>query len=290
MVPAFQPDFPGDVAPGYVRWGAAIGGNADPVSRHESYAGTTMGVRRTYFGWTQRTTSMVSMARGDLAAGRLPWVSVKTPAWSEMAQGLHDAEIDEMLRALDALGGPVWLTVWHEPENDPGLASDWRGMQVRVRQRMNAVGTRNIAFAPVLMSWTYVSASGRNPSDWWVDGIWDFLGIDHYLEKESYVLTSSQDTLWVGSYNFANSKHIKVALGEWGNRGTDAQAAAEMQAFYDLGVNSGFTTQSQIIGFAYFDSGLNSPTGSWELLGEPLNKFRQLMGADRSVHASEDGS
>ncbi|MCY1078888.1 hypothetical protein [Archangium lansingense] len=28
----------------------------------------------------------------------------------------RDGEIDELLRALDALPGPVWLTLHHEPE------------------------------------------------------------------------------------------------------------------------------------------------------------------------------
>lgn len=282
-VPGFAPDFPGDVEPGRLRWGAAVGGNSDPAPRHEIPAGTVMGLHRTYFRWDQRTTSMISTASDDMDAGRLPWVSVKTPAWAEMAAGAHDDEIDEMLLALDGLDGPVWLTVWHEPENDPGTAADWRGMQVRVRQRMDALGTDNIAFAAVLMSWTYTDASGRDPEDWWVDGIWDFLGIDHYLENEAVEFAGPSDTLWNAAYDFAAAKQIDVALGEWGNRGSDAQAAAEMQAFYDLAVGSGQIAGPQIVGLAYFDSGLNSPTGSWELTGEPLARFHQLMAADTSL-------
>jgi hypothetical protein len=34
--------------------------------------------------------------------------------------GQHDREIDELLRALDALPGPVWLTLHHEPEGGAG--------------------------------------------------------------------------------------------------------------------------------------------------------------------------
>ena len=232
--PAGVGRFPGDVAPGYVRWGAAVSGNGDPVVRHEAPAGATMGLQRSYFSWDRRLTSMVTTARADIAAGRVPWVSTKTPPWADMAAGRYDGEIDSMLRALDNLGGPVWLTLHHEPEggggavgpDDPGGPAAWRGMQVRLRQRMTAVGTKNIAFAPILMSWTFDPRSGRNPADWWVDGVWDFVGIDHYQENAAQPVETNE--MWTKTYAFIAAKGMKIALGEWGNRGTDAAAAADM--------------------------------------------------------------
>ena len=108
--------FPGDVAPGYVRWGAAVGGNSDPTQRHESPSGKSMGIRRTYYSWAERDTTMVDTARSDLAE-RSPSLGVDQDAgWALMASGQYDGEIDSMLRALDDVGGPVWLTVHHEPE------------------------------------------------------------------------------------------------------------------------------------------------------------------------------
>lgn len=290
----FVPAFPGDVAPGAVRWGAAVGGNADPA-RHESVAGVRMGLRRTFFSWSQRTGSMVSTAKGDLAAGRVPWVSIKPPSWADMANGTYDGQIDEMLRALDALNGPVWLTVHHEPEggggskvaDDPAGAPAWRAMQVRIRARMNALGTDNIAFAPILMAWTFNPSSGRNPADWWVDGVWDFAGNDHYMDKAT--ATSVWSATWIKVNSFYASKGLKVALGEWGNVGTDGVAAAEMTDFYSRALASGSTPgTAQVIGMSYFDSNLNSPkTGGWELFGEPLNRFRQIMTLPGSVSANE---
>jgi hypothetical protein len=289
----FVAGFPGDVAPGSLRWGAAIAGNGDPA-RHESVAGTKMGLRRTFFSWKQRTGSMVRTAQSDLAAGRLPWVSVKPPSWAAMAKGTHDAEIDEMLRGLDALGGPVWLTVHHEPEggggrnypDDPGGTPAWRGMQERVRLRMTALGTDNIAFAPILMSWTFNPLSGRTPSEWWVDDVWDFAGVDHYINKET--APSVWDADWRASMAFYASKGLKVAVAEWGNRGTDSVAAAEMTEYYQKSLASGSTPNStQVIGLSYFDSSLNSPMGSWELQGAPLTRFRQIMQLPTSIHARE---
>lgn len=292
----FKGDFPGDIAPGYVRWGAGIGGNSDPVSRHESVAGKAMGLRRTFWRWDQRTTSMITTSRADLAAGRIPWVSVKTPGWAAMASGSLDGEIDQMIRALDGLNGPVWLTVHHEPEggggavgpDDPGGAAAWRAMQKRVRQRIDAVGTDNIAFAPILMSWTFDSRSNRNPADWWVDGIWDFAGTDHYVDLEKF--TSFELPSWTNMRAFYTAKGLKIAVGEWGNRGTDVVAANEVQSFYDTAIASGRSGQAQVIGLAAFDSNLNSPKGGWELLGNQLTKFRQLMLKPTSLLADQSGS
>lgn len=272
--------FPGDVVPGHVRWGAAIGGNSDPVGRHEATAAVSMGLRRTYFGWDNRMKA-VTMAKADLAAGRLPWVSFKTPAWAAVASGAHDAQLDELLRALDATGGPVWVTFHHEPENDGLVAAEWRAMQVKVRERMDATGVKNLAFASVLMSWTFDPRSGRNPDDWFVPGIWDFAGIDHY--SESTTNTSVELPMWVNTRAYYHARGLKIAIGEWGNRGTDASAADEMAAFYDAAIGSGASGKGQIIGLAYFDSDLNSPKGGWTLYGAPLDRFRALMTASTSI-------
>ena len=115
------PAYPAQPEPGTIFWGAAIAGNGDPVERHEEPSGHTLSIHRTFFQWDQRTGYLMTVASDDVDSGRLPWVSVKTPPWDEMAAGDHDAEIDELLEALDALDGPVWLTVHHEPEGGGGV-------------------------------------------------------------------------------------------------------------------------------------------------------------------------
>ena len=62
-----------------------------------------------------------------------------------------------------------------------------------------------------------------------------------------------------------------------------------MEATYETALESGGSGGSQLIGLAYFDSGLNSPTGSWELEGEPLSEFHELQGLPTSLLADEDG-
>ena len=104
------------------------------------------------------------------------------------------------MRELDSLGGPVWLTVHHEPEggggvnapDDPAGPAGHRGMNRRVRQRMEATGTQNIALAPILMEWTWDDRSGRNPDQWWEPGVYDIVGIDAYEEVEATIM----DAVW----------------------------------------------------------------------------------------------
>lgn len=282
--------FPGDPNPKLYNksyWGAGISGNGDP-SRHEDPAGKSLSIRRTFFSWAQATnlnSYMYGIIEDDVSNNRLPFVSIKTASWKDMADGVYDSEIDTILRELDSHGKPVWFTVHHEPEggggnnfpDDPGGALQWRRMQTKIRQRMNAVGTKNIAFMPVLMAYTWSSASGRNPEDWWVNGVWDAYCVDHYQNSESS--STLVNKTWLDFVSWVEEKGLPYCIGEWGNRGTNTQAGQEMRDFWDWS----FANNKDLIGYAYFDSGLNSPNGSWELLGEQLNVFRDILKNDTRV-------
>jgi hypothetical protein len=280
--------YPGRPAPGTLYWGAAVGGNTDPTARHETPAGTPLGVRRTFFQWRQRTTSLLAIARDDIATGRLPWVSIKPPSWGAMARGDHDREIDQLLTGLDALDGPVWLTIHHEPEgggginrpDDPAGPSGHVAMNRRVRQRLDALGVDNVALAPILMSWTYDPRSGRNPDDWWAPGIYDLLGIDHYRST-----TTLLDNRWAIVRRWADLRSVDVAVGEWGTRGSDDDAADRMRAWHQAGVDSAAEGRgARVVALSAFDSGLNAPGGPWTLTGAQLATFHQLLRHPASAH------
>lgn len=287
--------FPGDPNPklySKAYWGSSIGGNGDPT-RHESPTGVSLSVRRTFWQWADAdggaADKMFVSVKDDLSKNRLPMISIKTPGWKAVADGTYDTVLDNMLKQLDSYGKPVWFSVHHEPEggggsntpDDPGGAAEWRRMQSKVRARMKAVGTKNIAFMPILMSYTWNTASGRTPNDWWVEGVWDAYCVDHYRDNTSGDMFTAQ---WTPFVQWAEAKKIPVCVGEWGNRGSDAQAAKEMQAFWDWT----FANKKDVVAYAYFDSGLNSPNGSWELVGEPLNTFRNILKTDTKVQRIND--
>ena len=282
-VPAWVPQFPGDVQPGTIRWGCSIEGNGDPVARHETIAGVALGLRRTFWDMG-KVDKLVATAAADIAAGRVPWVSIKVGAWLDVAAGKIDAALLGLFVKLKALPGPVWLTAHHEPEDDiegtfpaqVGGAAAWRSAQARIRRVLDQSGATNVAFASILMAWTFDPKSNRNPADWWVDDCWDFAGIDVYQDSEAAGAPQTM-TGWKNAKAFYDAKDLRIAIGEWGNRGTNATAANEMLSFRDYCIGQG------VPGMSYFDSSLNAATGSWRLEGEPLTRFRELMKAPSSV-------
>ncbi len=126
---SFEPAYPAQPEPGTLYWGAAVGGNGDPAARHEEPAGSTMAIRRPFFRWHHRTSGWLEqIVRDDHRNGRLPWVSVKTPHWRDVAEGKHDEQVDQLLKLLRDQEQPIWLTVWHEPENDADAEARDRAM------------------------------------------------------------------------------------------------------------------------------------------------------------------
>jgi len=281
-LPPISGSYPGEPASGTIYWGASIEGNGSP-SRHEGPSGEVLALRRTFWAWSQRTGSMVDVARGDVASGRLPWVSVKPPSWVDMAAGKHDAEIDAMLRGLDAINGPVWLTINHEPENDSGSASDHVAMNKRVRQRMNALGTDNIALAPILMSWTFNPKSGRSVDSYWGPNIYDFVGTDHYNRDNPPRNLESMDS-WKLARSWAKSKGVDLAVGEWGMKGSNQAAADRIRDWFNHLVGSSSDGGgARVIGVSVYDNEGGS-YGPWTLEGLALEEFQELMGHPKVAH------
>lgn len=292
--PGWRPAYPGQPRPGTVLWGAAVGQNSDPAPRHEVPTGEPLSVRRTFYQWNHRTGYMIQTVTEDVSRGRLPWVSIKTPGWQEMASGAHDADIDAMLRALDRIDGPVWLTIHHEPEggggvnspDDPAGPAGHLAMNRRVRQRMNAVGVDNVALAPILMDWTWDPASGRNPNAWWDPDVYDFVGVDHYVcysGSTACVSESLLNDIWYDVRAWAADQGVDVAVGEWGMRGDGEDAARRLRAWYEAAVESHSDGRgARVAALSAFDSDANVPQ-SYVLVGRQLTTFHELLTDDRTA-------
>ncbi|WP_370328131.1 hypothetical protein [Euzebya sp.] len=280
--------YPGRPDPGTLWWGAAVGGNADPATRHEQPTGLPLSLRRTFYRWDQRTSTLVPAVRADLSAGRLPWVSIKPPGWAEVADGLHDPAIDELLLELEATGGPVWLTVHHEPEggggvnapDDPAGPAGHVAMNRHIRERMDLLGIQDVALVLILMDWTWDPRSGRDVEEWWEPGIYDVLGVDVYRDEPVSLVTDN----WLEIRRWAGEQGIDVAVGEWGFRGMDATAGQHVREWYEHAAASHDDgLGARVVAMAAFDSGLNAPTGSWELRGAQLATFHELLADARTA-------
>jgi len=282
--------FPGDVVQGTIRFGAAVASpyndgtgriwGRDPYNKHERRIGHSLGLHRTFWGPNDRAAA-VAMVKADAAAGRLSWISFKVPSVSSMAAGNATAWIDPILRDLEAIGAPVWVSFFHEPEDNIAggefTAAQWRQIQLQVRERMDALDTKNIALGGCLMWWTFDSRSGRNPEDYYPGpDVFDFMGSDHYIENAA--ATTISNAAYGRFVSWCKSKGLAPAFGELGNRGDDAAAAAELKAFYERCITD------HVVGIAYFDSSYNSkfPEG-WILTGAELTAFEELVRDPRSV-------
>lgn len=291
--------WPGDPNPqvtGQIVWGAAVGGNTDPASKHEQ-AGEILAIRRTFWGTNQPATGdpdFASTVQADHAVGRFPWVSIKFADWAAAASGAEDAVMDNVIRYIETeCTKPVALIINHEPENDGGdsgsgweatAGANYRGMQQRFKQRMDAWeaanGARqNLSFHGCLMYYTWNPVSGRDPAAWYPGaGIWDTVGNDHYTEN---INDNVLRDVWNNYVTWCEARGETMSLPEWGIRGEDPDGPAQMQSIIDVARVEG----RDLTLFAYFDSSLNSTGSGWELDNENglLDKFHQVQAANYTV-------
>lgn len=294
--PAPSESFVGDVPPGYIRCGVSsrIGGSVrvtqDIRNRFEIAAGKPVGISRHFRQWDNRM-QVISDSSTALSFDRLPWVSIKPPSWSTAGSGGYDGQFDQIINGLKNVGGPVWITLHHEPENDldggDKTPANWRAMQSKFRERLDIAQPTNIAFAPILQAYTW---QARDPDDYWVDDIWDFFGIDVYTSAgDGAIGTPGYRPGFAAARLYLEDKGLKCAIGEYGNPQFDATGAAENTALYNYCVGSATDGAGcQVIGLTYWDAGKTGDTDyAFPNPSEALTGFRQLIGLSTSLKADE---
>jgi hypothetical protein len=124
-------------------------------------------------------SSALSTARGDLAHGRLPWVSFKLPtSWARVADGAADEWARALARRFGRLDGPVWLAFHHEPEGD-GPIQDWRRMQEHLAPIVRRQD--NLAFTVIVTGWhQFYGDDEYSLANIWPSGVVDVAGFDIY--------------------------------------------------------------------------------------------------------------
>lgn len=258
--------------------GAAHGSNSDP-SGLESTIGRRLAVHRTYYTGSQ-VTNGVTMARNDLAAGRLPWISFKLPySWSDMVAGRGDAWAKDLATRFAGLNGPVWLAFHHEPEGD-GDIQTWRKMQERLAPMIRSRAA-NVGFTVVLTGWHELYGDTQyRLSNIWPRGVKiDVAGFDVY-QNYGVVKNGVKTTKWTDFENsyykpistWAANNNVKWGLGETGitNDGAEAKPGWINQVVDQMTTYGG-------IAFSYFDSSLNS-VAPWTLGTQTkLNSYKDAV-------------
>lgn len=274
--------FHGDPGPGRLHYGSSYPWYRS-MPAWEGALGRHIGVRRSYFTGRQ-VDALVQRSRRDLAAGRLPHVSTQAPGtWRSVASGRRDGWLEDMLRRLKALGGPVFLTLNHEPENDRGgegmRPAHWVGMQKRAIAKRREIGATNVSIVPVLMAWTFHPANPGSTRDWMVPEA-ALLGIDCYNGW-----SASNGEPWTSFRKRA--RHVlpyadgrPIVIGEYGTRtpnGRPGRAADWMVATFEWALSH------NVVAMSYFNSPLHTTHGTYELdrVREPV--FRWILNSRESV-------
>jgi hypothetical protein len=273
--------FPGRPAPGSLYYGASLPHHRSLPAWEESL-GSTLALNRSYFTPDpNETAQLVRRCHDDLANRRLPHVSIKPAGtWRDVGAGARDDWLAGMLRPLGAESGPVFFTLHHEPENDVGpegmQPSDFVAMQVRAI-RIAAELAPQVTIVPVLQHWTFDPLHVNiDPSVWLVPGA-SVIGLDIYNPwsptngKAWRSFSSKADEVigWFGD--------TPLAIGEYGCREDPANPGLAAQWLRDA---AQYARTHNIVSMSYFNSGVDSPEGSYALRGETERTFAELLASD----------
>jgi len=273
--------FAGQPPPGSLYYGASVPHHRS-LPAWERELGTPLALNRSYFTPDHNETAqLVRRCRNDLAQGRLPHVSIKPwGTWREIAAGRRDTWLSGLLQQLGDEGGPVFLTLHHEPENDLGPAgmapSDYVSMQRRAID-LGAELAPQVTIVPVLQQWTFDPARHDiDPATWIVPDA-SVIGLDLYnpwsptngKAWRSFGSKADEVISWFGN--------TPLAIGEYGCREDPGVPGLAAEWLRDA---AEYARTHNIVSMSYFNSGVGSRDGSWRLSGPTEQAFAELLTSD----------
>jgi hypothetical protein len=150
------------------------------------------------------------------------WKPTSGP-WSDVAKGSADSAIATVAASLKAYPHKLFLTIWHEPENDVGAAgrseADYVSMYRYVVTKLRSLGVTNAVFVMNYMGFS--GWSGMVDPLWPGNDVVDWIAYDPYGFKSHHDFGEFLDTAsksWPGFYSWATAKAPgkPIMLAEWG--------------------------------------------------------------------------
>lgn len=153
------------------------------------------------------------------------WKPSTTQTWARVAAGGADGTIDRVALGLKVYPHPVFLTIFHEPENDEGASGTgmtaddyvamYRHVILRLRQQgvTNAVYVMNYIGHARWASRVHAFYPGNDVVDWIAYDPYGF-GAETSIDK----MLNSPSEGWPGFYNWATTyaPDKPLMLAEWG--------------------------------------------------------------------------
>jgi hypothetical protein len=198
-------------------------------------------------------------------------------SWAEAASGqIDDLVIVPVADRIKAFGKPMFLALFHEPENDippkgnAGQPADYVAMWKHVRAVFDARGVTNVVWVWNMMGFAgwadYYVSGALYPGDSYVDWIaYDPYQYGDGTKWKSFESTVNQTSAsFAGFYTWATTAHPgkPLMLGEYGTGPNSTDVNARKQWFLDE-LAALKTTRRAIKAVVYFDQLGNS--GDWRL-------------------------
>ncbi len=269
--------------PGQQRGKLILGMSCGTVcSQREAELGQAYGVHRQFKSWGD-WAGVARDIQADHAAGRLPWVSVKSPGssavgWKAVANGEYDAAIRSLATTLKANDDkPVILTFHHEPSNDGTEAEGalWAAAYTHFDDVLRAEGALvNVSDVPIVGDWLFnANNRGQDPANWVTDAVLErapFLGVDMYenASGETFAQRIPVITDWMAAQGYPDTM---VGIGETGSTQYYPRSTSVQWMNDSLAWATAHTDQVGVV--SYFNSTANSRDGVYWPLDESAAKM-----------------
>lgn len=273
--------FAGDPGVGNVYYGSVISPDRS-IESFESAVGHRLGTHRNYHQATQ-ARQLISRARSDVAARRFSMLSIKPPgSWKSVAQGEHNAWLDEILDGLAEIDAPMTFTINHEPEDnmdDGDNAPEWHKRMTEYAFARAAKRAPRVHVIQILMQYTFRTGNGRDPKAWLAPSV-ELFGIDAYnywipggsVEWISFKKMVSRAQEW------ADGK--PVVVGEYGvhtDPSRPGRAAKWMRKAFK------YARKHDVIAMNYFNTAPSGVSHPFTLDAERLAAFKRCLKDERTV-------
>ncbi len=270
--------FVGDPGVGRVYYGSVVP-TTTTIDRFESHVQHPLGSHRNFHQASQ-TRALIARARADVAGRRFSMLSTKPPgSWKSVANGEHNAWLDEILEGLGALHAPMTFTINHEPENDVDgneNTPDWHKRMTEFVVARAAVRAPRVHVIQILMQFTFQSRV-RKPREWLAPSV-SLFGIDAYnfWQPGGNVEWTSFKTMVSRAQEWSDGK--PVVIGEYGVH-TDPSRPGRAARWMDHAFN--YATKHDVVAMNYFNvAGGDAP---FALDAERMAAFKKCLHDDRSA-------
>lgn len=226
-----------------------------------------------------------SSAKGDVANGVIPFVSIKPPGndIQGVINGKYDAQITAWAKTLPT-SGLVYATMYHEPEGDMNGAT-----YVALQRHVSPVVKKanpNVRYGQIYGSyrWQIGTSHYSGPMANWYpgDNYSDFVAIDTYDQTPTPLTQDPQFMGWYSQFKNVNKPMFITEYGQYEYHGSPDPAMLQKEASV-INQDYAWIKTTKISMWLNWDSGVpaNQGTQDWRLQGPAASAWKAIAQANK---------